>query len=543
MKEDWAAPLPEDLAAWHFLSRTTFGPRPADLERVKQLGVKAFLDEQLHPEKINDAEVEQKIASLPTLTMSPAELMEEFPPRKQPPQNNPKQPSGEETGAKPPGGPDASMQRGPEMRPEMNEDKPRHILMELAREQFWRAALSQRQLQEVMVHFWMNHFNIYAAKGVDKYLLTSFEQEAIRPNALGRFDELLAATAQSPAMLFYLDNWLSVAPDAPSGNFPQRRRPNPFAFGPGTASEARRQAPTAQRRGLNENYARELMELHTLGVDGGYTQHDVREVARCFTGWTIDRPQQGGGFIFRPRWHDYGEKVVLGRKIKAGHGVEDGMEVLSLLAAHPSTAQFISRKLCRHFIADEPPASVVNRAAHTFSKTQGDTRAVLKSILTSPEFSSQAAFRAKVKSPFELAASALRITMGETDGGAPLMGSIQRMGQPLFLYQAPTGFPDRASGWINSGTLLARMNFAMALPANRIRGTQLDLQSLADSGDPQTALEQMVQRTLGGSVCPETRAAIQKSLEELSGLANSQAAQRTTVMAALLLGSPDFQRR
>ena len=332
--------LPSDLAEWHFLSRTTFGPRPQDVERTKQLGINGILEEQLHPEKIDDSEVERKLAALPTLTMSPAELMEDFPSPKQRkiPESNQ-----DRVKTQPPklSDQDAMAKTAAPAMSEMESNRPRLILMELGREQLWRAAYSQRQLQEVMVQFWMNHFNIYAGKGVDRWLMTSFEQDTIRPHALGNFSDLLAATAESPAMLFYLDNWLSVAPDA-------------------AAASLRR--PQAERRGLNENYARELMELHTLGVDGGYTQQDVREVARCFTGWTINRPRQGGGFIFRPLFHDDGAKIVLGQKIEGRGGVEDGKQVLKILATHPSTAHFISLKLCRHFVADQPPASVIDEA-------------------------------------------------------------------------------------------------------------------------------------------------------------------------------------
>ena len=549
MKHKAIAMLTPDLAAWHTLSRTTFGPRPQDVQRAKQTGIAGLLDEQLHPEQIDDSEVERRIASLPTLAMSPAELMEEFPAPRQ--QNNP-QGKPQQSAAAPgmaPSQDGMTKQAPPEMNQAMEAGGPRRIIMELGREQFWRAAYSQRQLQEVMVHFWMNHFNIYAEKGVDKWLLTSFEHDAIRPNALGNFSQLLAATAQSPAMLFYLDNWLSVAPNARTGkSFAQGWR-GPFGFS-GTgfgagAVKASGQRTQVERHGLNENYGRELMELHTLGVDGGYTQQDVREVARCFTGWTIDRPRQGGGSIFRPRMHDYGEKVVLGHKIKGQGGVEDGMEVLQLLAAHPSTAHFISLKLCRHFVADDPPASVVDRAARTFTKSQGDIGSVLRTILTSPEFNSPAAFRAKIKSPFELVASSLRTLDAETDAGAPLMGLIVRMGRPLFQYQAPTGYPDRASNWINSGTLLARMNFSMALAANRIRGTQLNLQALTPSDDAQAVWDHLVRRTLGGSVSHETQTAVMKSVEDLgsAGGGNPRAFPKTTLMAALLLGSPDFQRR
>ncbi len=546
MKEHTDARLPGDLAAWHFLSRTTFGPRPQDMEKAKQAGVAALLDEQLHPEKIDDSELEQRIASLPTLTMSPAELMQDFPPPKQP--ANPEA-SAEHPNERPKTAPNTegpANQTPPELKPSMETDRPRQIIMELGREQLWRAAYSQRQLQEVMVHFWMNHFNIYAAKGVDKWLLTSFEHDAIRPHALGNFSQLLTATAQSPAMLFYLDNWLSVSPDAAPGNgFARATGGRPGFASLVAALRANGQRPQAERRGLNENYARELMELHTLGVDGGYTQQDVREVARCFTGWTIDRPRQGGGFIFRPRFHDGGEKTVLGRKIPGQGGVEDGMAVLQMLAAHPATAQFISLKLCRHFFADDPPPSVVRRAARTFSDSNGDIRSVLKTILMSHEFKSQVAFRAKVKSPFELIASSLRTLGADSDAGAPLLGLIARMGQPLFLYQAPTGYPDRAGTWINSGTLLVRMNFSMALAANRIRGTQLDLQALTASDDPQTLWSQLVQRTLGGSVSLETQAAAMKSLDDLEtgGGGNPRAFPKTMLLAALLLGSPEFQRR
>lgn len=525
MKENMTSrTLPSDLAEWHFLSRTTFGPRPQDVERIKQFGIKRYLEEQLHPEKIDDSEVEQKLAALPTLTMSPAELMEDFP---APKQRKILESNQNRMEAPPPKSPDqdAMAQPAAPVVSEMESNGPRLILMELGREQLLRAAYSQRQLQEVMVHFWMNHFNIYAGKGVDRWLMTSFEHDTIRPHALGNFSELLAATAQSPAMLFYLDNWLSVAPNA--------------------AATAILKRPQAERRGLNENYARELMELHTLGVDGGYTQHDVREVSRCFTGWTINRPRQGGGFIFRPLFHDDGEKTVLGHKIEGQGGAEDGKQVLKLLATRPSTAHFISLKLCRHFVADEPPESIVDHAARTFLDSQGDIRTVLTAILTSREFNSREAFRAKVKSPFEIVASSLRSLSAETDGGAPMLGLIMRMGQPLFLYQAPTGFPDRANNWINTGTLLARMNYSMALAANRIPGTRLDLQALTPSDDSQTVWSHMVQRTLGGNVSHQTQSAVMKSLGELNngGSGIPLRFPQTTLTVALLIGSPEFQRR
>ncbi len=435
MRDKANSALSPDLTAWHFLSRTTFGPRPQDVEKVKRVGVEALLNEQLRPGNIDDSDVERKIAGLPTLALSPAELMEDYPAPKQQAKIQARQ---ERMEGQPPGAPNQeSMMARPapnEMAPGMQAEGPRQVLMELAREQLWRAAFSQRQLQEVMVHFWMNHFNIYAEKGVNKWLLTSFEQDAIRPNALGNFSQLLTATAQSPAMLFYLDNWLSVGPNSQAANGPADGRPRPVAFGrSGGAAALRPNGKPAQRerRGLNENYGRELMELHTLGVDGGYTQHDVREVARCFTGWTIDRPQQGGGFIFRPRFHDYGEKVVLGHKISGRGGVEDGMEVLQILAAIlPPRISFPSNSAATSSPTILPLPSLTARLAPS-RESQGDIRSVLKTILTSPEFNSPAAFRAKVKSPFELVASSLRTLEAETDGGQPLMGLIMRMGQPL----------------------------------------------------------------------------------------------------------------
>jgi uncharacterized protein (DUF1800 family) len=395
----------------------------------------------------------------------------------------------------------------------------------------------------------MNHFNIFADKGADRWLITSFERDTIRPRALGRFEDLLVATAESPAMLFYLDNWLSAKPDDAA-------------------------KPTANRHGLNENYARELMELHTLGVDGGYTQSDVIAVARCFTGWTIHRPQQGGEFLFNLHMHDTGRKVVLGHKIRAGKGMEDGLAVLHILARHPSTARFIALKLCRRFIADDPPPSVVESASRAFLKSGGNLRVVLKTILSSPEFYSQAAYRAKVKSPLELVASSMRGLGADTDGGVQLIQMVARMGQPMFEYQAPTGFPDRATTWINSGTLLTRLNFAFALALNRLPGTTVDWAELGPGSggfSPETALEKLNQHLLQGCLTHQTRESIlsqfrdpkaqmpgdgqssggvlRQSVRNASlaapgaGVVAEGKAGRFPVLTALVLASPEFQRK
>jgi uncharacterized protein (DUF1800 family) len=573
----WKERQSGDQAILHLLNRITFGPGPGDVERVRARGLKAFLNEQLHPELIQDLEVEAKLASLPTLSMTAAELVENFPAPK------PAQQLKRQAATKPPADPAVPARRvvEPGAAPQRQMDPPgpdaprlegpQEVLFELGREELWRAVYSRRQLQEEMVQFWMNHFNIFAGKGADRWLLTSFEREVVRPHTLDKFENLLIATAESPAMLFYLDNWMSATPNP--ANHPGRGEPAPNSGGsqvlrephgrlgqsgigepgpaegvpPGKQPQTQPRAGNVPRpnlrRGLNENYARELMELHTLGVDGGYTQQDVIEVARCFTGWTIDRPRQGGGFTFNPRMHDFGPKVVLGHKIEAGRGIEDGLEVLHLLAQHPSTAHFISLELCRRFVADDPPASVVDRAGKTFLKTNGDIRAVLKTILTSREFYSQSAYRAKVKSPLELVASSLRALGGDTDAGAPLMMALARMGLPMFQYQAPSGYPDRADSWINSNALLARMNFATLLASNHFRGTHVDPGRFVQEGAfPEVVVDELARGLLAEPVSRQTKGAI---LQQISAPATTNAAtqQEVAKMTALLLASPEFQRR
>ncbi len=576
--KSWNEPLSVEQKILHLLNRITFGPRPGDAERVRQIGLEAFLEEQFHPERIADSAVEARIALLPTLSMSTEELVENFPPPKQVRKFGQGAPAAPHRDRRPEQ-PLNDRRRGNEMQSAeqgmMSPEGPRRVLMELAREGLWRAVYSNRQLQEVMVQFWMNHFNIFAPKGADKWLMTSYERDAIRPQVLGKFEDLLVATAKSPAMLFYLDNWMSTTPNPtrPGKAAPTWRRQRAFSrpFGPfgrggqpgvwrpfGWPSDNRRpRNPNGRaaregglkqnKRGLNENYAREIMELHTLGVDGGYTQRDVIEVARCFTGWTIDRPRQGGEFIFNPRMHDFGQKVVLRHKIRSGRGMEDGLEVLHLLAHQAATGHFISLKLCRRFIADDPPQSVVERASQAFLRTDGDIRAVLKTIFTSPEFYSQAAFQAKVKSPLELVASSLRALNADTDADVPLLQFIARMGQPMFQYQAPTGFPDRADTWISSNTLLTRLNFATMLATNRIRGTQVDFQKLGfgdDVASSDAIVEKFAGYLVGGSLSPETRQAILKSLAGTSTTESAAEARPVLSTAAtLLLASPEFQRR
>ena len=540
----WKQSLAEDEKIVHLLNRITFGLRPGDIEKVREMGIKKFLDEQFHPEGIDDSALEAKLAALPTLTMDTEKLLDEFKEQKPAVKKEEPKPAAQATAAQtvamntPPPKPE------PPPRPSvMTLPGPQRVMSELAREEVWRAVYSERQLQEVMVQFWMNHFNIFAPKGADRWLLTSFERDSIRPHAMGKFEDLLRATSESPAMLFYLDNWMSTSPTpnyAPLNNQKDHKKRADRRNPPKPPAN-----PQQPRRGLNENYGRELMELHTMGVDGGYTQKDVIEVARCFTGWTIERPQQRGAFMFNPKMHDYDRKVVLGHKIKAGRGMEDGLAVLHLLAGHRSTAHFISLKLCRRFIADDPPQSAVDRVAKTFVKTHGDIRRVLNTILTSPEFYSQAAFRAKVKSPLELVASSLRALGGNTDADLPILQSIQRMGQQMFQYEAPTGFPDREATWINSGTLLTRVNFALTLAANRVPGTEINLQAFARPDSPEAIVDQMARQVVGGVLAPETKQAILRRIAAANAVGpnNVKPALIVSTIAGLLLASPEFQRR
>ena len=469
-----SAPLSQEQKILHFLNRTSFGPTAAEVQRATRLGIPAYLDEQLTPEKIADSYVEEKVGALKTIRLNSRELFELYPP------------------------PKVAQERGMAMTGEMN--APRFIILELQQARLLRAVYSQRQLYEVMVDFWSNHFNIFAAKGADRWLTTSYDRDTIRPHALGKFRDLLLATAQSPAMLFYLDNWLSVSPGA------------------GMA----RVAVNARRRGINENYAREIMELHTLGVDGGYSQQDVHEVARCFTGWTLIRPRGDAEFSFEPRLHDQGAKTVLGTRISAGGGVEDGMKVIDLLARHPSTARFISTKLVRRLVADDPPASLVNRAAEAFRRSDGDMRVVIRAIVDAPEFYSAQAYRAKVKKPLEFVAGALRATNAETRITPQLLRYLGRMGEPLFLAQPPTGYPDVGASWTSPDMLLTRMNFAADLTGNRLDGTRVSPAVLRDT-------KSFIRLIAPDSLSSTTRAA----LSETDG----------ADALALLLAAPEFQRR
>jgi uncharacterized protein (DUF1800 family) len=383
-----------------------------------------------------------------------------------------------------------------------------------------------------LTDFWFNHFNVDARKGRDRFMLTEYERETIRPHVLGKFRDLLEADAKSPAMLFYLDNWMSADPKGPHPDPATMRRPaigrrGPLG-GPFVRPMPQPNLPPRQnnnrRTGLNENYGRELMELHTLGVDGGYTQKDVTEVARAFTGWTISNPQQGADFQFEPRIHDQGEKVVLGHTIKAGGGMNDGEQVLDILARHPATAHFISLELARRFVSDTPPQALVDRAAARFRETDGDLREVTRMILTSPEFLSPDAVGAKIKTPLEFITSAVRATGADVADAMPLVRGMQQLGMPLYQCQPPTGYKDTSDAWTNTGALVNRMNFALQLASGRMPGVALNAAGAAATGPDAIA------NVVGGSVSDTTRATVEKA---------TAAPQRL----ALVLGSPEFQKR
>ena len=503
---------PDDKTIVHVLNRIGFGPSPGDVERVREIGLNAYIEQQLNPSNVSDSAMEARLDDFKTLSMSTRELAREYylPALMQ---RREVQRARAATTANP------DMQMQPERPAQGAQQGERLVLTELMQQKVLRAVYSERQLEEVMVDFWFNHFNVFAGKGQTRTYLTEYERDTIRPHVFGKFRDLLGAVAESPAMLFYLDNWQSSAPDSAEmmgrGNRRMVRRPP--------------QQPQSQnrRRGINENYARELMELHTLGVDGGYTQKDVQEVARAFTGWTIDAPRQGGGFRFEPRMHDNGEKAVLGTKIRSGGGKKDGEQVLDLLAKHPSTARFIATKLSRRFVADEPPAALVDRAAARFRETNGDIREVVRTIITSPEFFSAGARRAKVKTPFEFVASAVRATDTDLRDGLPLVQALRQLGMPLYMCQPPTGYSDKADAWVNTGALLNRMNFAVTLSGNRLgRGGRAG----AVASDTRVTADRIASEVLGGDVSSTTSQTVAKATNEPQRI-------------ALLLGSPDFQRR
>jgi uncharacterized protein (DUF1800 family) len=581
--------LNKDQQILHALDRLTFGPRPGDVEAVKKLGLKKWIDLQLHPERIaENPDLEAKLQPLESLNMTPMQAVQHYPSTqmlraiaegRQPMPDDPilratverimvrfkvrkaeadkasgaaaSDPNADMDPAKPldqvldssqlqtlrAGSPERKRELleslGPEKleetliampRPQRQQlfgvapvdvqrkiqllNAPQQVVAyDLLASKLLRAVESNRQLAEELDDFWFNHFNVFYDKGSDRFQLPDYEREAIRPHVLGKFRDLLAATAKSPAMLFYLDNFQSVRPDIDAKN--QNRK---------------------VKRGLNENYGRELMELHTLGVNGGYTQHDVTEVARCFTGWTIQEPRRGGTFFYNDNLHDKGEKVVLGHVIPAGGDMQDGERVLDILATHPSTAHFISKELAQRFVADNPPAALVEKMASTFLKTDGDIGEVMKTMLASKEFWSEGAYQAKIKTPFEMVASSVRALNANVTDAWALANQVGNLGEPLYRKLEPTGYSNLNAEWVNSSALLGRMNFALQLAQNKVPGVKVDVSRFGN--DPVAVAKTLLFR----SVSPSTRAAIEKALQ-------AQKQKTPALVAGLVIGSPEFQRR
>lgn len=550
---DFTRPLSEDQKLVHALNRLAYGPRPGDIERVKTIELMNWIEAQLHPETIDDKGITDKLSNLPSLNHSPQRLLlahiadsgllrrarqiEEEQIKTSPQQVLP---------AKNPLNPQQLQNLTLIKEMEIEPRASFQALGELQLDKLARAVESERQLYEILVDFWSNHFNLDVKKGAVRTLKIADERTVIRPHIFGSFRELLEASAKSPAMLIYLDNVSSTRENRPLAKKP------------------------VQRGGINENYARELLELHTLGVDGGYTQKDVQEVARCFTGWGIDRGS--GEFLFRPRAHDPGEKTVLGKKIPANGGMSDGEQVLDILSVHPSTAKFISRKLCMRLIADQPPQSVIDRAAQTFLTTQGDLRATVKTIVTSPEFFSAGAYRAKTKSPLEYAVSAVRALGGtllipnpnQPAGRAKLIADgitivrmntntekaqqslarqVALMGQPLYSYQAPTGYSEDSRIWVSTGALVARINFALDLLDGKLRDVTIPplKSSEQHSHNSNTITGELLKALLNGEPSESLQSTLQKALQNEGAGDNTPSSSHK--IAALILGSPDFQRR
>ena len=601
--------LSETEAILHALNRLGYGARPGDVERVRQMGLAKWIDQQLSPDSISDDGMQARLEKYPTLRMSSSKLIEEFPrpqvaarregitveeyrkqiqQQQQAAQRAMMNPNGDGNDGAAAGANGDEVARelqamaGPDKASNINKKgynggdpnkssllayqalkTPQRIVAELAMAKMERAIYSDRQLEQVMDDFWFNHFNVFAGKGQDTFLLTSYERDAIQPNVFGKFENLVTATAKSPAMLFYLDNFQSVDPETPKRMAEKRPfRRGPFGGGPfgmppqqrpGANGQPRPgqngQPPQKREFGINENYGRELMELHTLGVDAGYTQDDVIAVAKCFTGWTIRRPQQDAEFVFNDDTHVRGAKMVLGHKIDEG-GMGDGLAAIKLLAHDQHTAHHISLQLAQHFVADNPPPALVDRMTKTFEEKDGDTRAVMRTMIYSPEFWTRTAYRAKIKTPFELVASAARAVGADVLIPLPLVMWTARIGEPLYQCQPPTGYKDDAATWVNTGALLNRLNYSLTLAGNRLRGARVDVTTLLGDdayGDPKIALDRSIEKLLNNDVAEGTRQTLEKQLSDPAVLQASLDDKVTQVnagtVAGLVLGAPEFQRR
>jgi uncharacterized protein (DUF1800 family) len=483
-----------DPKVLHVLNRLGFGARPGDVERVQAMGVDRYVQQQLNPQSIQESTyLERKLATLETLDLTPAQLAQQIRPRVM-----------QAMGAKTP---EAKQQARKEARQEA-----RVTLQQAVEAKLLRSLHSQRQLEEVMVDFWFNHFNVFSGKGLTFLWVGSYESQAIRPYSMGRFRDLLGATARHPAMLFYLDNWQNTAPNSPGAK--------------------------GRFKGLNENYARELMELHTLGVNGGYTQQDVMSLAKILTGWGMGRASGSNGFKFDADRHDFSDKLFLGQTIK-GSGVQEVEQALDMLAKHPATARHISYKLAQYFVTDVPPQSLVDRLTQRYLATDGNIRAMLETLFRSEEFWDSKVYNAKFKTPYQYVVSAMRAAGTEVEHPRPLYAVLQQLGMPPYGCQTPDGYKNTEAAWLNPDGLSRRLSFATAL-ANGQLGAVAVLGGRDRLGDrPSSANQalatskpvdaQQLMITLGDRLSDKTKQAIATSPSHLQ--------------AALILGSPDFMRR
>jgi len=518
---------PQD-SAFHALNRLAYGPRPGDVPRVAAGGVLRWIDRQLSPDGINDDRLAQQERQFAILAYDRGDLAAMYTEVRRERRER-KRAAGETAeGSDSVGAQHAAPLHKQTPLPTPADPmipKSRRLAGEFADLAVVRAALAERQLYEVMVDFWTNHFNVYFAKGADRFLTPDYIEHTIRPRAMGKFEDLLIATAKSPAMLFYLDNWESVAPGAsPQSPLSARRR----------GGQGVRRMP----KGINENYARELLELHTLGVDGGYTQHDVIDVARIFTGWSIGRPQQGGDFEFHGWAHDRGEKQVLSVRFEGGRDMDEGIRLLKLLANHPATMHHVSRKLCQRFVNDDPPDGCVDDAVATWQRSSGDIREVLRAIFHGPDFWAVQNVRAKVKTPLEFVVSAARAVAAEPDTSPRLAQVVARLGEPLYLHVAPDGYPEREAAWVNSGALLDRMNAAVALAAGKLPGVTVVLDSIVSAGDADQLISVVNEKILGGTMSENTKHVLRR---QLAGISDPMQARALAV--GLTIGGPEFQRQ
>ena len=579
------AGLTERQAAAHLLSRFTYGAMPGQVDAVVKMGLENWFAQQLSAQEPDDS-LTEVLNRYDALELSNQQVAEMYPRNGQVIRMAIRDGVVDKDSVK------VDRKEYRQVIQQYMQEKGYKREQELFRQFFCqkilRAAYSENQLQEVMTDFWFNHFNVSITKNDCAEFIPAYERDVIRPNALGRFNELLLKTAKSPAMLFYLDNFNS------SGS-------RTGAQDSGAPAVRREAVPGGRARGLNENYAREVMELHTLGVDGGYTQQDVTQAARVLTGWGVypmgefsKAPQAAvlrrfsdeqiaqrgfvhdGDFFFNANRHDKGEKVVLGHVFPAGGGYEEGVDLLNLLAHHPSTAKFICHKIAVRFVSDDPPATLVDKMTKVFLEKNGDIRQVLITMVAAPEFWSADALREKTKSPFELAIGAVRSLHATIGQPMPLYNWVSRMGERKYYYVAPTGFPDKGAYWINTGSLLNRMNFGLALAGGRIPGVQVDLLALNNGHEPESAQAALLiyghlilpERNLDATVKRLTPMLTDPSFAKKVSAASSQPPGSddstrmsgdkadTAMMAAgggsdpmlaqvvgIIIGSPEYQRR